>query len=62
MARFRAALDSEKHRARIEADKAAAQGAGIVGTPSFVIGDYFLSGAQPQPEFEKMIRRVQTGR
>lgn len=62
LARFRAALDSEKHRARIEADKTAAQAAGILGTPSFVIGDYFLSGAQPQAEFEKMIRRVQTGR
>jgi len=62
MPRFRAALDSQKHRARIEADKAAAQSAGIAGTPSFVIGDYFLSGAQPQAEFEKMIRRVQTGR
>lgn len=62
MVRFRAALDTEKHRARIEADKTAAQSAGISGTPSFVIGEYFLSGAQPLPQFEKLVRRVQAGR
>jgi protein-disulfide isomerase len=62
MVRFRAALDTEKHRARIESDKAAAQTAGISGTPAFVIGDYYLSGAQPLPEFEKLVRRVQSGR
>ena len=58
LVRFRAALDSEKHRPRIEADKAAAQAAGISGTPAFVIGEYYLSGAQPQPAFEKLIRQV----
>lgn len=62
MVRFRAALDTEKHRARIEADKAAAQTAGITGTPAFLIGDYYLSGAQPLPQFEKLVRRVQAGR
>ncbi|HEY6726021.1 MAG TPA: thioredoxin domain-containing protein [Polyangiaceae bacterium] len=62
MVRFRAALDAEKHRARIESDKTAAQTAGISGTPGFVIGDYYLSGAQPLAHFEKLVRRVQAGR
>jgi len=59
LARFRAALDAQTHRARIESDKAAAQAANISGTPAFVIGDYFLSGAQPQPAFESLIRRAE---
>ncbi|HEU5075456.1 MAG TPA: thioredoxin domain-containing protein, partial [Polyangiaceae bacterium] len=62
LVRFRAALDAEKHRARIDADKAAAQAASINGTPAFLIGDYFLSGAQPLAEFEKLVLRVQAGR
>lgn len=62
MVRFRAALDSEKHRARIESDMTAAQNAGISGTPAFVIGDYHVSGSQPLSRFEKLVRRVQTGR
>jgi len=56
---FRAALDAQSHLARIEADKAAAQAAGISGTPAFMIGDYYLSGAQPRSAFEALIRRAQ---
>jgi protein-disulfide isomerase len=62
LARFRAALDAQRHQARIESDKAAAQAAGINNTPSFVIGGYFLSGAQPLPAFEALIRRVQAAK
>lgn len=61
LGRFRAALDAEKHRARIESDKTAAHTANINGTPAFLIGGYFLSGAQPLTEFEKLVLRVQAG-
>jgi protein-disulfide isomerase len=62
LARFRAVLDAQTHRARIESDKVAAQAAGISGTPSFVIGDYFLSGAQPLPAFEALVRRARAAK
>lgn len=55
---FRAALDSQKHRARVEAEVAAGQAAGIRGTPSFVINGYFISGAQPAAKFRSIIDRA----
>jgi predicted DsbA family dithiol-disulfide isomerase len=58
MARFRAALDSEAHAARISADEQAATKAGLNGTPAFIINGYFLSGAQPKAAFVKLIGRV----
>lgn len=56
MARFKAALDGHIHQAKIKADIAAADAADINGTPSFVINDYALSGAQPVGAFRKLIR------
>jgi len=53
---FRAAMRDGRHRARITADADVAKRASITGTPAFVIGGYFLSGAQPMPKFEKLIR------
>jgi protein-disulfide isomerase len=58
MAKFKAALDSRKHEKRVEADKEAANKAGISGTPAFVINGYYLSGAQPFPAFKKLIDRA----
>jgi len=58
MAKFKAALDSRKHKPRVEADMEAAKKAGISGTPAFVINGYFLSGAQPYPSFKKLIDRA----
>ena len=58
MKRFRAALDSHKHRAVVEADVVAASQAGIRGTPSFVINGYFIGGAQPAAAFERIITRA----
>jgi protein-disulfide isomerase len=55
MAKFKAALDSNKHQAKIDADAAIAKQAGISGTPAFVVGKYFISGAQPFPAFKKLI-------
>jgi protein-disulfide isomerase len=55
---FDAALDSGRHRAKIEADSKAAADAGIKGTPGFAINDYFLSGAHPLRGFERLVRRA----
>jgi len=54
--KFRAAMQDGRHRARIAADADVAKAASITGTPGFVIGGYFLSGAQPMPKFEKLVR------
>jgi protein-disulfide isomerase len=55
MAQFKAALDSHKHKARVDADIKVAKAAGITGTPGFVIGKYWLSGAQPFGQFKKLV-------
>jgi protein-disulfide isomerase len=56
--RFKAALDSGRHRAKVAADADAARHAGIQGTPSFVINGYFLGGAQQLRSFRRTIRRA----
>jgi protein-disulfide isomerase len=53
---FRAAMQDGRHQARIDSDADVAKAANITGTPAFVIGGYFLSGAQPLPAFEKLVR------
>jgi predicted DsbA family dithiol-disulfide isomerase len=58
MSRFVAALDSHKHKAKVEADVDIANDAGISGTPGFVINGYFVSGAQPNHAFRSVIRRA----
>jgi protein-disulfide isomerase/formylglycine-generating enzyme required for sulfatase activity len=56
MRTFRAALDDHTHRAAIDDDKHIADTAGIRGTPGFTINGYFLSGAQPFAQFDKLIK------
>ncbi|MDB4938413.1 MAG: Periplasmic thiol:disulfide interchange protein DsbA [Labilithrix sp.] len=58
--KFAKALDDRTHQAAVEADKKAANDAGINGTPAFTIGPYYLSGAQPLPKFKKLVDRVLT--
>lgn len=66
LAKFKAALDKNVHKAFVDAESAAADKSGISGTPAFVIGSpkgasftgYFISGAQPFPKFKKAIERV----
>jgi protein-disulfide isomerase len=58
MAKFKSALDSNAHKAAVDADSKIADDAGISGTPAFVINGYFLSGAQPFPKFKKLIDRA----
>jgi protein-disulfide isomerase len=58
MQKFAEALDSHKHKPKVDADIAIANDAGISGTPGFVINGYFVSGAQPTPAFRSVIRRA----
>jgi protein-disulfide isomerase len=58
MDKFKAALDSHKHKAKIDADSKVGSDGGVSGTPAFVINGYFVSGAQPAPAFKKVINRA----
>jgi protein-disulfide isomerase len=58
MDKFKAALDSGTHKAKVEGDTKIGNDAGINGTPAFVINGYYLSGAQPAAAFKKLINRA----
>ena len=58
MDKFKAALDSHKHKAKVDGDAEIGNKAGVNGTPAFVINGYFLSGAQPSAAFKKLINRA----
>lgn len=64
MGKFAAALDGETHKKFVEAENAASNKVGVRGTPGFIIQPkgakkgYFLSGAQPFPKFDKLIKRA----
>ena len=58
MDKFKAAIDSNKHKAKIDADAELGNKAGINGTPAFVINGYYVSGAQPESAFKKLINRA----
>jgi protein-disulfide isomerase len=56
MKAFKAALDSGKHKAAVDADMAAVTKAGArIGTPSFFINGKLLQGAQPYPAFKAAV-------
>jgi predicted DsbA family dithiol-disulfide isomerase len=52
---FSSCLVSGKFKAQIEQDVQDGTKAGVAGTPSFFIDGVFVSGAQPEAEFEKII-------
>ena len=58
MDKFKAALDGSTHKAKIDADAELGNKAGINGTPAFVINGYYVSGAQPEATFKKLINRA----
>ncbi|MEJ7729450.1 MAG: thioredoxin domain-containing protein [Polyangiaceae bacterium] len=58
VAAFDAALDTGRHRPKLEADRKVAAEAGFSGTPGFAIGDYFLGGAQPLANFRRLVRKA----
>jgi protein-disulfide isomerase len=55
-ARVSAARADGRFERVLASDKALAEGAGIRGTPAFVINGYYLSGAQPLKAFKRIIR------
>jgi protein-disulfide isomerase len=64
MGKWNAALDGDAHQGEIDADKEAADGMRITGTPCFVIAaagaqtGYFLSGAQGYSRFRRLVVRA----
>jgi protein-disulfide isomerase len=55
LSRFKAALDSGKFRAKVEADSAAGNEVGANGTPTFFINGREFVGAQPFDAFKRVI-------
>ncbi|MCP3143301.1 DsbA family protein [Pyxidicoccus xibeiensis] len=53
--KFKAALDSGKYKAKVEADMAAGSAVGANGTPTFFINGREFVGAQPFDSFKKVI-------
>ncbi|MBZ4416433.1 thioredoxin domain-containing protein [Myxococcus sp. RHSTA-1-4] len=53
--KFKAALDSGKFKAKVEADMAAGSAVGANGTPTFFINGREFVGAQPFESFKKLI-------
>lgn len=56
--KLRAALDQQKHETVIKADEAAANAAGVDGTPAIVVNGYHLAGAQPVAKLKRVIDRA----
>lgn len=52
---FQGCIASGTYKAKIEADLQQGTKAGIAGTPGFFVNGVFLSRAQPQAEFERII-------
>jgi len=55
MGQFKAALDSGKFRAKVEADASAGAAVGANGTPTFFVNGREFVGAQPFEAFKKII-------
>jgi predicted DsbA family dithiol-disulfide isomerase len=54
-ARFGACVEARTYREQVDADIAAAQRAGVTGTPAFFVNGRPLSGAQPYENFVRLI-------
>ena len=55
LGRFKAALDSQKHKDQIDAEQRMAVSLGAGGTPSFFINGRKVVGAQPLERFKQVI-------
>jgi protein-disulfide isomerase len=58
MTKFKAALDSQSHKAEVDADAKMGADISIQGTPAFVINGYFVNGAQPYDNFKKALDKA----
>jgi protein-disulfide isomerase len=59
--KYDACLTDPKTEARINRDLEDGAGLGIQGTPAFFINDWFLAGAYPFSEFQKVIAKAEQG-
>ena len=55
MAKFKAAMESHKFAAAVEADMKQGSTLGVEGTPATFVNGQFLSGAQPVDAFKKIV-------
>jgi protein-disulfide isomerase len=60
-AKYDACLTDPATEARIQRDVQDGISAGVQGTPAFLINDWFLSGAYPFAEFQKIIEKAKQG-
>jgi protein-disulfide isomerase len=68
--KFKACMDSDRYASHIKQEVTDAQGIGISGTPSFVIGKvsgdylegYLVVGAQPFENFDAVAKQVLSGK
>ena len=59
---FDACLSGEKYKAQIVQDSQEGMRAGVSGTPGFFINGIFISGAQPEATFDKLIQEQLSAR
>jgi protein-disulfide isomerase len=52
---FETCISSEKYKSQVQQDNQEGMRAGVSGTPGFFINGVFISGAQPEATFEKII-------
>jgi protein-disulfide isomerase len=57
---FEACVSSEKYKAQVQQDNQEGLRAGVSGTPGFFINGIFMSGAQPEASFGKVIEEQLT--
>jgi protein-disulfide isomerase len=57
---FDSCLSGEKYKTQIQQDAQEGMRAGVTGTPGFFINGIFISGAQQEPTFEKIIQEQLT--
>jgi len=57
---FEACVSSEKYKAQVQQDNQEGLRAGVSGTPGFFINGVFMSGAQPEASFGKVIEEQLT--
>lgn len=62
LARFSQAIRDGRHDAAIDRDMAAGDGAGIEGTPAFLVNDYYLMGLQPLEALSAVVEQAERDR
>ncbi|MEY4744104.1 MAG: hypothetical protein RL272_49 [Candidatus Parcubacteria bacterium] len=55
---FEKCLVDERYKSRVDADRAAAEGLGLTGTPSFFLNGQRIEGAIPEPVFDGLIQKL----